>query len=435
LTFRFVINTIIKDGFTRQRQKKESKKMIFPKKILAISLVIIFVGFLVFFLFLNKKSESLEGDSLQGSSEQAQKAEEMPLSVKVVSAQKGDLIIKLKSPGEAVTDRKITMKAEVAGVIRSLKVEEGLHVKKGALLLELDDEEYRLRLEKVEALRLQHLSELFLEKKFAEPDKEPSTSELGKISKAKEDYEKAARAFAKGLISGEEYERATRNYEFALIEAGGKKEEIREATLTQAEVDVKIAQMNLKKTKIRAPFSGIITNIKVHPHENVNPGTELFTLVNISRIKVEARVLESEIGKMKVAREVDLRFSAYPGRVFKGRVKAISPIVNPQDKTCKVVIDVPNPKEEIKPGMHAEVEIAAEIYKDRLLIPQEAVLVRAGRKLAFVVEEGVAKWRYIEGELENEDYAEVLDGIKEGEMVIVEGHFTLAHDARVKIVK
>jgi RND family efflux transporter MFP subunit len=434
LTFRFVINTIIKEGFTRQRQKKESKKMIFPKKILAISLVIIFVSVLVFFLFLNKKSESSKDDSKKFS-EQAKKADEMPLSVKVVPAQKGDLIIKLKSPGEAVTDRKITMKAEVAGVIRSLNVEEGLHVKKGALLLELDDEEYRLRLEKVEALRLQHLSELFLEKKFAEPDKEPSASELGKISKAKEDYEKAARAFAKGLISGEDYERATRNYEFALIEAGGKKEEIREATLTQAEVDVKIAQMNLKKTKIRAPFSGIITNIKVHPHENVNPGTELFTLVNISRIKVEAKVLESEIGKMKKAREVDLRFSAYPGRVFKGRVKAISPIVNPQDKTCKVVIDVPNPKEEIKPGMHAEVEIAAEIYEDRLLIPQEAVLVRAGRKLAFVVEEGIAKWRYIEVELENEDYAEVLDGIKEGEMVIVEGHFTLAHDARVRIVK
>ncbi len=85
--------------------------------------------------------------------------------------------------------------------------------------------------------------------------------------------------------------------------------------------------------------------------------------------------------------------------------------------------------------MHAEVEIAAEIYEDRLLIPQDAVLVRMGRKLAFVVEEGIAKWRYIEVGLENEDYAEVLDGIKEGETVIIEGHFTLAHDAKVRIEK
>jgi len=79
--------------------------------------------------------------------------------------------------------------------------------------------------------------------------------------------------------------------------------------------------------------------------------------------------------------------------------------------------------------MHADVEIAAEIHKDRLLIPQEAVLVRMGRKMAFVIEGELAKWRYIDVGLENEDYVEV------GETVIVDGHFTLAHDARVRIEK
>jgi len=84
--------------------------------------------------------------------------------------------------------------------------------------------------------------------------------------------------------------------------------------------------------------------------------------------------------------------------------------------------------------MHAEVEIAAEIYKDRLLVPQEAILVRGGgRKLVFAVEDGLAKWRYIDVGLENEDYAEILSGVKEGESVCIEGHGTLAHDARVRI--
>jgi RND family efflux transporter MFP subunit len=138
---------------------------------------------------------------------------------------------------------------------------------------------------------------------------------------------------------------------------------------------------------------------------------------------------------MKEGREVDLRFSAYPDRIFKGKVKAISPIINPDDKTCRVTIDMDNPREEIKPGMHAEVEIVAEVHRDRLLIPQDAILVSGGRKLAFVVEEGLAKWRYLELGLENEDFVEVLDGIKEGEQVIIKGHFTLAHDARVKIVE
>ena len=411
--------------------------MIFSKKILIISLIVIVVAVLAFFLFFKGKPDESEEAIAQDAAEEARKAKETPLPVKAVEARKGDLIIKLKSPGEAVTNMKINMKAEVAGVIKSLNVEESKHVKKGELLVELDDEKYRLDLEQEEATRLKVLSELLVEKRFAEPGETRSGPDREKIQKAKDDYEEARRRFRSGLTSRAEFEKASTEYELSLIESGEKKEEIRAAAkgLTQAEIRVKAAQMNLEKTKIKAPFSGIIHDIKVSPQEHVTSGRELFTLVNIDRICVHAKVLESEIGKMKVGREVDLKFSAYPGKIFKGEVKAISPVINPQDKTCKVIIDVANPEEEIKPGMHVEVEIAAEIHKDKLLIPQDAVLVRSGRKLAFVVEEGLAKWRYIDVGLENENYAQVLDGIKEGESVIIEGHFTLAHDARVRIQK
>lgn len=411
--------------------------MIFSKKILIISLIVIVVAVLAFFVFFRGKPDKSEEASAQASAEEARKVKETPLPVKVVEAQIRDLIIKLKSPGEAVTNMKINMKAEVAGVIKSLNVEESKHVKKGELLVELDDEKYRLDLELEEATRLNVLSELLVEKRFAEPGEAKSGSDKEKIQKAKDDYEEARRRFRSGLTSRAEFEKASSEYELSLIESGEIKEEIRAAAkgLTQAEIRVKAAQMNLEKTKIKAPFSGLIHDIKISPQEHVTSGRELFTLVNIDRIRVHAKVLESEIGKMKVGREVDLKFSAYQGKIFKGKVKAISPVINPQDKTCTVIIDVANPEEEIKPGMHVEVEIAAEIHKDKLLIPQDAVLVRSGRKLAFVVEEGLAKWRYIDVGLENEGYAEVLDGVKEGESVIIEGHFTLAHDARVRIQK
>jgi len=411
--------------------------MIFSKKILIISLLVIVIAVLAFFIFFREKPDESKEVSAQDSAEEARKVKETPLPVKVVEAQIGDLIIKLKSPGEAVTNMKINMKAEVAGVIKSLNVEESKHVKKGELLVELDDEKYRLDLEQEEATRLKVLSELLVEKRFAETGETRSGPDREKIQKAKDDYEEARRRFRSGLTSRVEFKKANSEYELSLIESGEKKEEIRAAAkgLTQAEIRVKAAQMNLEKTNIKAPFSGLIHNINVSPQEHVTSGRELFTLVNIDRIRVHAKVLESEIGKMKVGREVDLKFSAYPGKIFKGEVKAISPVINPQDKTCNVIIDVANPEKEIKPGMHVEVEIAAEIHKNKLLIPQDAVLVRSGRKLAFVVEDGVAKWRYIEVGLENESYAEVLDGIQEGESVIIEGHFTLAHDARVRIQK
>ena len=281
------------------------------------------------------------------------------------------------------------------------------------------------------------LSDYLVEKRFADQGELSPTVDAEKVQKARDEYENARKLYRAGQISREEYEKAGRELEMVLIELGEMKDEILSATktLTQREIGVKEAQLTLEKTKIRAPFSGIVFDIQVSPQEHVTTGNELFTLVNIDRIQVQARVLESEIGKMQEGREADLKFSAYPGKVFKGKIKAISPIINPEDRTCKVTIEVANPEEEIKPGMHTDVEIAAEIYTDRLLVPQDAVLVRTGRKLVFVVEEGIAKWRYIEMGLENEDYAEVLDGVKEGEVVIIEGHFTLAHDARVRIEK
>ncbi len=346
-------------------------------------------------------------------------------------------MIRLKSPGEAVTEKMIVMKTEVSGTIKNLNVKEGQHVNAGDVLIEIDDREYKLKWERAEALRLKYLSDLLLDKQFAEPDKELDARARERIRQAEQEFSKAGSLLGQGMISREDFEKAKRTYETILIESGIKKEEVMAASkgLTQAEIDTKIAQMELEKTNIKAPFGGIITDIKVSPQENVLAGRELFILVNISQIKVQAKVLESEVGKMKVGHEASLRFSAYPGKEFKGRVEAISPVIHPEDRTCTVHILVDNPKEEIKPGMHAEVEIAADIYKDRLLVPQEAVLVRGGRKLVFVVEEGLAKWRYIEVGLENEDYAEVLDGIKEGEPVIVEGHFTLAHDAKVQVAE
>jgi len=415
--------------------------MVFSKKVLTIVLVVILLGLGAYFIVV-KGGYLTKGNSTQDSSDSEEKPAESPLPVKVAPVQRGDLIITLKSPGEAVTNLHVTMRAELAGKIMNLHVKESQHFEKGALLLELDDREHRLSLERNEADRLEKLSKLLLERRYGGMA-EGSSGVDQKGQSALKEYDQLSELFQKGMISQEEYERRSRLLEVTLIESGAKKDEIMEAAqgLTQAEIAVKQARLTLEKTKIRAPFSGIITDILVSQGEIVSGGTDLFTLVNISRVQVHAKVLESEIGKMKVGREVDLKFSAYPDQVFKGRVQAISPIVDPADKTCNVIIEMVNIGEAIKPGMHAEVEIAAEIYPDRLLVPQDAILTRSGRKLVFVVQEDRAKWKYIDVGLENEFFAEVLPtddpggGIEPGDQVLIDGHFTIAHDARVSVVK
>jgi RND family efflux transporter MFP subunit len=411
--------------------------MQFSKTVLTIFLVVILIGVGLFLHISRKGKTASSEDPSVLSSSVSNKSEETPLPVKVDSVRNGELVLKLKSPGEAVTNKRILITAEVQGAVQSLNVEESQRVDKGYVMVKIDDAEYKLTLERHEADRLRYLSELLLEEQFADPQDQTGEDENQDLLESKQEYEKARKLFRQGKISEAEFEDVYQKHELILIRSGEMKEKIRAAAkgLTQAEIQVQKAKIDLEKTNIKAPYSGIITDIRVSPQEQISIGRELFTLVNIDNIQVHAKVLESEIAKMRVGREVDLRFSAYTDRIFKGKVKAISPIVDPEDKTCRVIVDVPNPDEQIKPGMHAEVEIAADIYQNRLIIPQEAVLSRGGRKLAFVVEDGLAKWRYIKVGLENEEYAEVLEGLEEGEIVIIEGHFTLAHDARVRIVK
>jgi multidrug efflux pump subunit AcrA (membrane-fusion protein) len=88
----------------------------------------------------------------------------------------------------------------------------------------------------------------------------------------------------------------------------------------------------------------------------------------------------------------------------------------------------------LMPGMFASVSLKTDILKDRLIVPNAAVLWREQRSLAFVAENGLAKWCYVQTGAENEDEVEIKSGINAGDTVITKGHYALAHDARVKIV-
>ncbi len=407
---------------------------IIPKGILGLSLIVVIVAAGIYFLVLHRPMRSKTAAEGAGPAGPA-RAEEAPLPVKALPIVRGDLVVRLTSPGDVIANKRAVLKADVAGPLMEVAAEEGRVVRAGAVLALIDDRPYILRLEAAEANRLARLSEMLVENPFGGPEKRVDAGLEERIRNSAAALDAAASRYAAGGMSRDEYERIRKAHETLLIEAGRKKDEVQAASkgLTQAEVEVAVALLDLERTKVRAPFSGILTAIKVSVGETVSPGQDLLTVVDVRDIRIEARVLESEIGRMKVGREADVRFSSYPGTVFKGRVRAVSPVVEPSDRTCAVHVDVDNAGGEIKPGMHAEVEVAAEIYTGRLLAPQEAVLVRNGRKLVFVLENGLAKWRYVTTGLENERYVEILDGVKEGESVIVEGHLTLAHDARIVI--
>ena len=140
--------------------------MVFSKKTLTIILILIVLGAAAYYVFVIK-GVGMKSEAGEGESEPEQQATETPLPVKVGEVVRGDLIIRLKSPGEAVTNMYVDMKAEVSGKVNRILVRESQRVKKGQVLLELDDREARLSLENSEATRLETLSRYILEQQFA----------------------------------------------------------------------------------------------------------------------------------------------------------------------------------------------------------------------------------------------------------------------------
>jgi membrane fusion protein (multidrug efflux system) len=112
-------------------------------------------------------------------------------------------------------------------------------------------------------------------------------------------------------------------------------------------------------------------------------------------------------------------------------------------RTAKVTVLVPNPEGRILPGMYARVSLQARNYADRVLVPRSALLERDRRTMLFVFEGddrgGQAKWRYVTPGLLNDSVAEIVrneetDSVRPGEIVLTDGHYTLIHDARVRLV-
>ncbi|MBK5097315.1 MAG: efflux RND transporter periplasmic adaptor subunit, partial [Gemmatimonadetes bacterium] len=168
-------------------------------------------------------------------------------------------------------------------------------------------------------------------------------------------------------------------------------------------------------------------------------------IVDVSSVDVDVQVLESEIAAVARDREATVHFTAFPGEDFTGVVVSVNPVVDPTSHVGRVTVRLRNPEARFLPGMHANVRIAGALYEDRVSVPKESIVERSRREVVFVFEPseegsatGLAKWRYVTTGLENEDWVEIVasddtDMVEEGEVVLVGGHTTLTHDARVRL--
>lgn len=297
----------------------------------------------------------------------------------------------LVSNGKVAAGVQADLRFETTGIVASISVKNGDYVKKGQKLAELD--KFRLTnktaqaKDALEKAKLE-LQDVLIGQGYPVDDHSKVPADIMKLARVK---------------SG--YDQSLSQYELARYEE-------EHATLT-------------------APFDGIVANLFSKPY-NAASTTEAFcTIVGAQGMEADFTVLESELPLIKNGDKVIVTPYSDAASKHEGRITQINPLVD--DKGMVKVKAVVNSKGKLFSGMNVRVNVHRSLG-EQLVIPKSAVVLRSGKQVVFTLKDGKAQWNYVQTGLENAESYSVVDGLKEGDTVIVTGNVNLAHEAPVKVI-
>ena len=183
----------------------------------------------------------------------------------------------------------------------------------------------------------------------------------------------------------------------------------------------------------RSPASGIVTEKKAIQGMRFMPGEALYQIADLSSVWVQADVFEQDIGAVHVGQKAKIRINAYPGEAFEGRIAYVYPTLNAATRTVPVRIELANPKGRLKPAMFAEVDIPVAGATQVVTVPNSAV-IDSGNKQVVIVQLGEGRFdpRPVKLGQRGSDFVQVLEGIKEGESVVVSANFLIDAESNLK---
>ncbi|MCI0531532.1 MAG: efflux RND transporter periplasmic adaptor subunit [candidate division Zixibacteria bacterium] len=204
------------------------------------------------------------------------------------------------------------------------------------------------------------------------------------------------------------------------------------AALKMAQAELDLIRARLAKTRIVAPFSGLIGARLVSPGAFVSTGDPITDLASIDQLRVIFYSPERYVGVLRKGASVTVSAPAYPGYESRGTVSVVEPVVNPQTRTIKVLAKVNNSDRKFRPGMSANVSAVLSERKNALLVPDEAIFAEGDQNLVYVIQPDstVVPTPVVCGTRLN-NAVEVLEGVSAGAQVVKAGHQKLYPGAKV----
>lgn len=324
--------------------------------------------------------------------------------VKVYEVSRQTISANLYYTGLIEARNKIAINPEVGGKIARIYVEEGDRIRRGDLLAELDTRAIRLQLEQAEA-------------GLAVADANHKDAELN--------FNRMERLKNEDAVSEQQYEKLKLAYEAA------------ESQRLQAKAAVNLAKYNLDVSIMEAPFSGVIAAKNSEVGDIVNPmmgglgaGSGILTLMDFSQVKIQIEVSQLDIVRIKKGQIAHITVSALPEKIFTGKVTVVNLAADPVTKKFPVEVRVNNPELMLRPNTYGEVTIEVNTRENTLVVPQKAVLENS---FVFISDGNKAIKKPVKLGLQNIEWLEIIEGLKLGDLVVIEGNYGLEEGAALEI--
>jgi len=417
------------------------------KKALILIVMVLFIG-LAFYLTQTGPKKEIEANSSTAQNRKRQ------IPVETVLLHLGSIDRRLHLTGTIVSEAMVDVLSKVPGILEKIQVEQGDRIKADQVVAMVEREEKEAQLQEAQAA-LDVLRARWAQMETgARPEEITQSEQLVRQTKATwetslDNYMRLKNLKERDFISQQRLDEAmlqvtlseaeyrSAKEKLTLLRKGARQED-RDALLAQirqAEAALRLAQIHLKNTTIRAPISGIISKRFLDQGAFVSTTAPIVRIVAMDMVKVLVQVVESELAQLRVGAISEISVDAYRKQVFRGELSRISPTVDPESRMADIEIQVGNKDHRLKPGMFARVNLVVQRRNGVLLLLKDSLIRESGHTRVFVHENSRASLREISLGLEGERYVEVLTGLQEGEEVIVAGQYELKDMMPMRVIR
>lgn len=308
-----------------------------------------------------------------------------PTAVELAKVETVSLAIDVTAVGSLRSNESVTLRPEIAGRISSIGFKDGVAVAKGSVLVGLDDATQAAELAQARA-----------------------NLELARSTQMRnEDLHQ------RKFISNQALDSSA-------------------ATLRVQAAAVALAEAKLARTRIRAPFAGVVGIRNVGVGDYVKEGQELINLEEIGTLKVDFRLPEATLPRLQIGQAIEVTADALPGEHFTAKLDAINPLVDASGRSISCLALLDNAAGKLRPGMFVRTRLIFEARDNALMIPEQALVADPVQPFVFVVADGVAKKVPVKTGLRRNAQLEVVDGLKAGDVVVAAGQMKLRDGAPIR---